>query len=500
MLSRKVGIAIASVAIVIILLASAFVLLNPAPEKTAASYYSDGMAELEKGNYGKASDLFGHSYEGYHAKNDTANATAALHQKFIAERVLAEYPFSRDQVVEQVKFRYPGLSNQTIEKMLDEMQAEHIDTDGETRYFADVPSNVGFRNLTLLRQSFQAMGGTPTFDALLPLVLASGGEHDTFFNRTDFRVTGNLTIPRDMLPSSGILKLWLPAPINTDSQGSVSMNVVSPGRTVSSSAPDSQLGLTYVEVDLASQNADVKVWMNYTYSEYQQKFDIDPGNVGEYNHSSPLYLQFTASHGNILVTPEIQALAESIIGAEKNPYLQARLVYQHILGNITYSFTPHASLCALGVPESEYVRTHQFGDCGAQSMYFAALMRALGVPARATGGYQAFPPASGTHIWAEFYLPNYGWVPVDVTAAETADWSYNATAEQRAAFKDFFLGNLDPYRFVIQVDCDLAAEPSIGDSVQLTTVYQMPAIVCEGSAVDLAKDTAPYWHIEVRPA
>ena len=500
MISKKIGLALLSVAVVVILITAAIVVLNPIQGKTAASYYSDGMAELGKGNYRTASSLFWQSYEGFNGKSDAVNASAALHQKFIADRALNEFPYTRSEAVRQVKLGFPSLSNETIEKMLDDLKAERVVTDGEALYFSDVATNMAFRNSTLLHQKFESMGQTPIFDELMPLVLASQGEHRTYFNLTDFKVTGNLTIARNTLPSSGTLKIWLPAPINTASQCNITLNVTSPGRVVSSSAPDSELGLIYVEIDLSGVTEDVKVVMNYTYSEYQIKFEVDPNIVGDYDKTSPLYLEFTASHDSILVTPEIQALANSIVGEERNPYLQTKLVYEHVLGNITYSYTPHGSLSARGIPESEYVRINRFGDCGAQSMYFAALMRALGVPARATGGYQVFPPASGTHVWAEFYLPNYGWVPVDVTAAETADWSYNATPEQKEVFKAFFLGNLDPYRFVIQVDNDLAAEPSIGDSVQFTSIYQFPAIVCEGASVDLAMNAIYHWKMEVRPA
>jgi Transglutaminase-like enzymes, putative cysteine proteases len=112
-------------------------------------------------------------------------------------------------------------------------------------------------------------------------------------------------------------------------------------------------------------------------------------------------------------------------------------------------------------------------------MYFAALCRSLGIPARATGGYQIFPPANGgTHFWAEYYLEGYGWVPVDVTAAETADWSFNATADERHQFKAYYFGSLDPYRYIIQKDVDIPLVPDPGDAVLFGLTLQNPATVC----------------------
>ena len=42
-------------------------------------------------------------------------------------------------------------------------------------------------------------------------------------------------------------------------------------------------------------------------------------------------------------------------------------------------------------------------------MYFAALCRSIGIPARAVGGYQMIQGFAGTHFWAEYYLEGYGW-------------------------------------------------------------------------------------------
>ena len=126
------------------------------------------------------------------------------------------------------------------------------------------------------------------------------------------------------------------------------------------------------------------------------------------------------------------------------------------------------------------------GDCGTQSMLFAAFCRSLGIPARATGGYQMLMAETpGTHFWSEYYLPGYGWVPNDVTVAEAADWVV-IPEEKRTAFKEYYAANLDSARFVIQTNVDAPMDPALPDDAAIfRLVRQYPAIVSDTVDYDI---------------
>jgi hypothetical protein len=49
------------------------------------------------------------------------------------------------------------------------------------------------------------------------------------------------------------------------------------------------------------------------------------------------------------------------------------------------------------------------GDCGNLSSIYISLLRAKGIPARHVVAI------GGNHVWSEFYIQDFGWVPVDVT-------------------------------------------------------------------------------------
>ncbi|GAH19016.1 unnamed protein product, partial [marine sediment metagenome] len=198
-------------------------------------------------------------------------------------------------------------------------------------------------------------------------------------------------------------------------------------------------------------------------------------------------------------TSEIREKAREIVRDEKNPYLAAKKIYHYIVEKIDYSHMPHMTLNVLGKPESVYVHENSYGDCGAQGTYFSALCRSLGIPARTSGGMQLCPGEEGGHFWAEFYLPNYGWLPVDTSIAQIANYPIELTDDERRAFKEFFFGSQDPYRYVIQKDVDVPITPEPDEPVLLPMAIQFPAVVCKTSQENPAFVVLDHWNIEFKP-
>lgn len=140
---------------------------------------------------------------------------------------------------------------------------------------------------------------------------------------------------------------------------------------------------------------------------------------------------------HIRFTPYLKALAEEIVGDEKNPVRKAKKIYDYITTHVMYSYVRSYFTIEQQVT---FTATNLKGDCGLQALLFITLCRIAGVPARWQSGLYACPRDVGCHDWAQFYIKPYGWL--------YADASFGGAAWRAGDLErwEFYFGNLDPYR------------------------------------------------------
>lgn len=219
------------------------------------------------------------------------------------------------------------------------------------------------------------------------------------------------------------VQIYLPIPIDWPSQKNVHIERIEP--TPESINEESTYGnkMAYFKVYSVPSGSSLNFTIQYTFTFYETHFTIDPTKVGSYDTKDPEYVKYTAhrpADGVESDDPLIFGAASEIVGSEKNPYLKAKLIYDWIVKNIRYEFPS-----PWGAKETYIKRS---GDCGKYTALFCAMCIAQGIPARAVSGlffpgpyprtysnkgHPTDPGAYGCHVYAECYMPNYGWLPVD---------------------------------------------------------------------------------------
>jgi transglutaminase-like putative cysteine protease len=211
-------------------------------------------------------------------------------------------------------------------------------------------------------------------------------------------------------------RLWLPVPRYWDGTGtrSLELGTISPTpndvyRTVDGS------DIAYFDLDGRS------ITITQVFTAVLTTFTYDLNDAREwprYDTDSWLYQRYTQPTQWVQSAhPLIAQQALDIAGAETNPYRVVLLISDWIESEIQPGEGMGSDALSTLIARE--------GACGSNANLFVALCRALGIPARNVVGLMGadngdeFPSGSwrqdsiGTHVWAEYYLPQYGWVQYD---------------------------------------------------------------------------------------
>jgi len=291
------------------------------------------------------------------------------------------------------------------------------------------------------------------------------------------------------LPSGKVVRAWFPYPLLEPAVQNIRTVSVEPAGALKY-CPDiaADVGIAYLEVD-RPEKEDLVIELKVAFDSYHTDCVIDPEAIPPYEEQSELYRRYTRSEQQMALTEPLCRLARSVVGEEKNPYRKARKLYDWVCDNITYNFVwrwrdaTFTFGCA-----SEEVRERRIGDCVIQSVFYAALCRSVGVPARVSNG-PIFPPGmKNDHVWAEVYFPKYGWAPVDVTYSEVASMVPGLSDAERRRIRDFFFCRMDRYRFCTERN-GLAQDlvPVKRSPRFTTTMFVRPELECGGQDVQKRK-------------
>jgi len=159
---------------------------------------------------------------------------------------------------------------------------------------------------------------------------------------------------------------------------------------------------------------------------------------------------------------EVKKLADKIIQGKHGVLAKAKAIYDWTVEN-TYR-NPKTRGCGFG--NVCLLLKDPGGKCADISSVYVALARAAGVPARDVFGIRMGKKESQDittweHCWAQFYLPGYGWVPVDPADVRKMMLvkKLKLNDPQTIAYRHYFWGGIDPYRVKLSTGRDLTLNP-----------------------------------------
>jgi transglutaminase-like putative cysteine protease len=174
------------------------------------------------------------------------------------------------------------------------------------------------------------------------------------------------------------------------------------------------------------------------------------------------YAEYLAPTSMGPIDGEVKKLSDSITKGKRTVLEKAKAIYDWTCENMYRD--PDTRGCGKG-DVCELLK-RPGGKCTDISSVYIALARAAGVPAREVFGIRLSKKSpqditGWQHCWAEFFLPGYGWVPVDPADVRKAMLVENLQLKDAKTreYRDYFWAGIDGYRVKIASGRDLVLNP-----------------------------------------
>jgi transglutaminase-like putative cysteine protease len=368
------------------------------------------------------------------------------------ERIRKDFTLTRDALWDAVKALVKDVTAEEFDRWLAEGRFDSREIDGERRFMRSAARNLFFRYPELESRRVKPKDPGPHERAVLAacqaIQEAARQERKPYVLPKRFHVTMTVTAKADAAPAGEIVRAWLPIPRHYPFQKDFALLSAAP-RAKAINSRTRPIRAAYFEQPARAGRPTV-FRIEYRYTAYGVRFDVDPAKVRPCDPRQPALAPFLREAPHVRFTPEMRALSAEIVGAETNDFRKAKQCFDWIADQIKYSFAIEYSTIR---NISEYCRTRRYGDCGQEALLFITLCRLNGIPARWQSGWNIFPNDEDIHDWTEIYLAPYGWMPVDPYMGIWAmQYARTLTPEQKRAVRDFYFGGLDQWRMIANSD------------------------------------------------
>jgi transglutaminase-like putative cysteine protease len=236
------------------------------------------------------------------------------------------------------------------------------------------------------------------------------------------RLTQTVTLSEIPADAKSV-RLWVPIPSDGAWQRVTDRQVESaPGNWKLVRQADGRGDFVYVELDSPKSDA-ASVVVSCTLERQGVQFPADE-LIAVSSLQDELFADSLDAQAPLMaVDPQVQAMADTICGSERDPARQAALLMRAVAAQADhYSKDLTKPKCGRG--SAEDCLDHGGGCCTDLHALFIALARARGVPARIEFGYRMLDSKAGQTVdpgyrcWVEYFVPGTGWVPTDIVASD----------------------------------------------------------------------------------
>ena len=285
------------------------------------------------------------------------------------------------------------------------------------------------------------------------------------------------------------ITLRCPVPYTSVSQPKVEITEVTPEPIL----VNYQNNLVHQVTNVKSNSSKMVFNQNFVLPVFEVKTSVNPDKIGYYKNTEKSLLTKNVRADELIPSDNevVMNLASKIVGREKNPYIQAKMIYNYMCDNFEIISKPRKS----DMNPLDLIKKEK-GDAYDFAIIYTALLRACGIPAVTNAGILVSQNLSTqSHWWCEFYVDRVGWIPVDPALGagmEYGRWPDRDVSEDRS----YYFGNMDSHHIIFSRGWN-KLKPFSADNkiVQKPRSFALQSIWEEASD-DVTKYSS-YWSVPV---
>jgi transglutaminase-like putative cysteine protease len=254
------------------------------------------------------------------------------------------------------------------------------------------------------------------------------------------------TVVRDFSPGAGKVEVWLPFP-QSDAYQTVH-NVRVDAAAPVEIAREPRYGNEAIHLTFESPAAkEIPITVTFTVTRKERKSPLT-GNLAA--QESPASLaQYLQPDRLVPSDGRVRELALEATKGKRTQLEKARAIYDYVTSTVKYD----KSGTGWGQGDALFVCDERRGNCTDFHALLIGMARSVGIPAKFAIGFPL--PAKrgegeigGYHCWAEMYVKDIGWVPVD-----------SSEASKFPEKRNYFFGAHDENRVQLSMGRDLVLQP-----------------------------------------
>ena len=343
-------------------------------------------------------------------------------------RLRLDYPYDRAGALRRLQETFPMVDGPAFDRLEKEGKIDYLIIDGVKRYHVRFAATM--EKDSLIRRAF----GLPIrsendfLDPMIRTIQSAGSLSVRIGIHSALSVN-----PESFIP--GTYRAWIPFPALCAQQTDITLEGGEPTYIAPESAPTRN---AYFEKKLDRPETFSAAYSYTSTIRYADPLHAPaPEQVLYPQEGGVCEADLAEDHVHIRFTPYLCQLAEDLTKDAATDAEKAWKIYEFITTRVHYSYVRDYLLLD---DLAEYCALNLRGDCGLQAILFITLCRICSIPARWQSGLCISGDTVGSHDWAQFYLPGWGWLFADCSFGGSA---FRAGSALRHAF---YFGNIDPAR------------------------------------------------------